>query len=228
MASVSVPPSPRTSLAMSTRRPLATVPNGTNSPHRVSSSTAIKRPRAGPQYDPVCEPPPSKKQLLEQERSSVELQYDPACGPPPSRKQFVDKRISEVQYDSAHGQSSLRKQFVEPERPESRSPSKIRYTYANEGKTVDRSGGSPQKVLVDRRSHVARVKEQQQSSREKEKQVFLTKRALTYCLLTNKITDFNNGADIIERHFPTSLFILIVSLQTFAASVFETFWHWVR
>lgn len=207
---------------MSTRRPLATVPNGTNSPHRVSSSTAIKRPRAGPQYDPVYEPPPSKRQLLEQERSRTELQYDPEYCPPPSKKQVVEhKRISEVQYDSAYVPPASRKQLVEPERPESRSPSKIRYTYVNEGKTVDRGGGSPQKVLVDRKLQAARAKEQQ-SSKEKEKRVFSTQRVLMCCELTYEITGFSNGADIIGRLFLTSFSTLTAFLQMSAASAFET------
>ena len=63
MAAVFVPPSPQTSLNMSTRRPLANVPNATNSPHRAGPVPA-KRARSGQVEIPYGQPPP-KKQVME-------------------------------------------------------------------------------------------------------------------------------------------------------------------
>ncbi|KAL3465930.1 Dfp1/Him1, central region-domain-containing protein [Aspergillus heterothallicus] len=65
MAAVFVPPSRETSLNMSTRRPLANVPNATNSPHRVGLVPA-KRPRSTTtQIDIPYGQPPPKKQVVE-------------------------------------------------------------------------------------------------------------------------------------------------------------------
>ncbi|KAL4978783.1 Dfp1/Him1, central region-domain-containing protein [Aspergillus desertorum] len=65
MAAVFVPPSRETSLNMSTRRPLANVPNATNSPHRVGLVPA-KRPRmTSAQVDIPCGQPPPKKQVVD-------------------------------------------------------------------------------------------------------------------------------------------------------------------
>ena len=63
MAAVFVPPSPQTSLNMSTRRPLANVPNATNSPHRPGLVPA-KRVRSNQLEIPYGQPPP-KKQVME-------------------------------------------------------------------------------------------------------------------------------------------------------------------
>jgi len=63
MAAVFVPPSPRTSLNMSTRRPLANVPNATNSPHRAGPVPA-KRARSGQLEIPYGQPPP-KRQVMD-------------------------------------------------------------------------------------------------------------------------------------------------------------------
>ncbi|PLB55308.1 DBF zinc finger domain protein [Aspergillus steynii IBT 23096] len=65
MAAVFIPPSPQASFNMSTRRPLANVPNATNSPHRVGLVPA-KRPRPGngPVEIPYGQPPP-KKQVVD-------------------------------------------------------------------------------------------------------------------------------------------------------------------
>ncbi|KAJ5290880.1 hypothetical protein N7478_000131 [Penicillium angulare] len=63
MAAVFVPPSPQTSLNMSTRRPLANVPNATNSPHRAGLVPA-KRVRSNQIEIPYGQPPP-KKQVME-------------------------------------------------------------------------------------------------------------------------------------------------------------------
>lgn len=63
MAAVFVPPSPQTSLNMSTRRPLANVPNATNSPHRAGLVPA-KRARSGQIEIPYGQPPP-KKQVMD-------------------------------------------------------------------------------------------------------------------------------------------------------------------
>ncbi|KAE8376260.1 Dfp1/Him1, central region-domain-containing protein [Aspergillus bertholletiae] len=65
MAAVFIPPSSQTSLNMSTRRPLANVPNATNSPHRASLVPA-KRPRTtnAPVDIPYGQPPP-KKQVMD-------------------------------------------------------------------------------------------------------------------------------------------------------------------
>ncbi|KAJ5669827.1 hypothetical protein N7462_010897 [Penicillium macrosclerotiorum] len=63
MAAVFVPPSPQPSLNMSTRRPLANVPNATNSPHRAGLVPA-KRARSGQIEIPHGQPPP-KKQVME-------------------------------------------------------------------------------------------------------------------------------------------------------------------
>lgn len=65
MAAVFIPPSRETSLNMSTRRPLANVPNATNSPHRAGPVPA-KRPRStnAPIDIPYGQPPP-KKQVVE-------------------------------------------------------------------------------------------------------------------------------------------------------------------
>ncbi|KAJ5136452.1 hypothetical protein N7448_005006 [Penicillium atrosanguineum] len=63
MAAVFIPPSPQTSLNMSTRRPLANVPNATNSPHRAGLLPA-KRARSGQLEIPYGQPPP-KKQVMD-------------------------------------------------------------------------------------------------------------------------------------------------------------------
>ncbi|CAI7645103.1 unnamed protein product [Penicillium glandicola] len=63
MATVFVPPSPRNSLTMATRRPLANVPNATNSPHRVGL-LPVKRARPTQMEIPYGQPPP-KKQVME-------------------------------------------------------------------------------------------------------------------------------------------------------------------
>lgn len=70
MAAVFIPPSPQTSLAMSTRRaPLANVPNAANSPHRTGIA-AMKRSRAGgSQLDIPYGPPPPKRQHVDREES---------------------------------------------------------------------------------------------------------------------------------------------------------------
>ncbi|PLN75859.1 G1/S regulator NimO [Aspergillus taichungensis] len=73
MAAASVHPSPQTSLNMSTRRPLANVPNATNSPHRLGLVPA-KRPRTNTQIDIPYGQPPPKKQIAdaaEEDRSRV-------------------------------------------------------------------------------------------------------------------------------------------------------------
>ncbi|PYI36618.1 hypothetical protein BP00DRAFT_110841 [Aspergillus indologenus CBS 114.80] len=65
MAAVFIPPSPRTTLNMSTRRPLANVPNATNSPHR-SGLVPAKRLRAvSTQLDIPYGQPPPKKQVVD-------------------------------------------------------------------------------------------------------------------------------------------------------------------
>ncbi|KAJ5671964.1 hypothetical protein N7507_001091 [Penicillium longicatenatum] len=63
MAAVFVPPSPQTSINMSTRRPLANVPNATNSPHRTGLVPA-KRVRSNQLETSYGQPPP-KKQVME-------------------------------------------------------------------------------------------------------------------------------------------------------------------
>lgn len=63
MAAVFVPPSPQTSLNMSARRPLANVPNATNSPHRAGLIPA-KRTRSNQMEIPYGQPPP-KKQVMD-------------------------------------------------------------------------------------------------------------------------------------------------------------------
>ncbi|KAE8151372.1 DBF zinc finger domain protein [Aspergillus avenaceus] len=65
MAAVFIPPSPQTSFNMTTRRPLANVPNATNSPHRAGLVPA-KRPRTAnaPIDIPYGQPPP-KKQVVD-------------------------------------------------------------------------------------------------------------------------------------------------------------------
>ncbi|KAL6238807.1 hypothetical protein BDW75DRAFT_188383 [Aspergillus navahoensis] len=65
MAAVFIPSSRETSLNMSTRRPLANVPNATNSPHRVGLVPA-KRPRTtSAQIDIPYGQPPPKKQVVD-------------------------------------------------------------------------------------------------------------------------------------------------------------------
>ncbi|KAJ5105768.1 hypothetical protein NUU61_003115 [Penicillium alfredii] len=64
MATIFIPPSPQTSLNMSTRRPLANVPNATNSPHRAGLVPA-KRARSTQIEIPYGQPPP-KKQVMEE------------------------------------------------------------------------------------------------------------------------------------------------------------------
>jgi regulatory subunit for Cdc7p protein kinase len=65
MATVFIPPSPQNSLNMSTRRPLANVPNATNSPHRAGLVPA-KRPRTtNPPIDIPYGQPPPKKQVID-------------------------------------------------------------------------------------------------------------------------------------------------------------------
>ncbi|KAJ5549992.1 Regulatory subunit Dfp1/Him1 central region [Penicillium sp. DV-2018c] len=63
MATVFVPPSPRNSMNMATRRPLANVPNATNSPHRTGILPG-KRSRSTQMEIPYGQPPP-KKQVME-------------------------------------------------------------------------------------------------------------------------------------------------------------------
>ncbi|KAJ5773077.1 Regulatory subunit Dfp1/Him1 central region [Penicillium paradoxum] len=62
MATVFVPPSPRNSLTMATRRPLANVPNATNSPHRTGVLPA-KRARSTQIEMPYGQPPPKKQSM---------------------------------------------------------------------------------------------------------------------------------------------------------------------
>ncbi|KAJ5915782.1 hypothetical protein N7454_010923 [Penicillium verhagenii] len=70
MAAVFMPPSPRTSMNnMSTRRPLANVPNATNSPHRTGLLPA-KRVRSN-QLEMSYGQPPQKKQVMEAEEQGV-------------------------------------------------------------------------------------------------------------------------------------------------------------
>lgn len=64
MATVFVPPSPQPSLTMATRRPLANVPNATNSPHRTGLLPA-KRSRSTQMEIPYGQPPP-KKQVMDE------------------------------------------------------------------------------------------------------------------------------------------------------------------
>lgn len=65
MAAVFVPPSPQPSMNMAARRPLANVPNATNSPHR-SGLLPAKRVRSNQLEVPYGQPPP-KKQVMESE-----------------------------------------------------------------------------------------------------------------------------------------------------------------
>lgn len=69
MAAVFVPPSPQTSMNMAARRPLANVPNATNSPHR-SALLPAKRARSNQFEIPHGQPPP-KKQVMEQEEQET-------------------------------------------------------------------------------------------------------------------------------------------------------------
>ncbi|CAG8032963.1 unnamed protein product [Penicillium salamii] len=64
MATVFVPQSPQPSLTMATRRPLANVPNATNSPHRTGLLPA-KRSRSTQMEIPYGQPPP-KKQVMDE------------------------------------------------------------------------------------------------------------------------------------------------------------------
>ncbi|KAJ5612798.1 hypothetical protein N7510_005992 [Penicillium lagena] len=68
MAAVFIPPSPQPTLNMSTRRPLANVPNATNSPHR-SGLVPAKRARPTQIEIPYGQPPP-KKQVTETDARS--------------------------------------------------------------------------------------------------------------------------------------------------------------
>ncbi|PWY76957.1 hypothetical protein BO70DRAFT_363516 [Aspergillus heteromorphus CBS 117.55] len=71
MAAVFVPPSPRSALNMSTRRPLANVPNATNSPHR-SGLVPAKRPRpTNAQIDIPYGQPPPKKQVVDAQEADA-------------------------------------------------------------------------------------------------------------------------------------------------------------
>ncbi|OJJ43978.1 hypothetical protein ASPZODRAFT_153959 [Penicilliopsis zonata CBS 506.65] len=66
MAAVFVPPSPQPALNMTTRRPLANVPNATNSPHRAGLVPGSKRSRTTTaQLDIPFGQPPPKKQVVE-------------------------------------------------------------------------------------------------------------------------------------------------------------------
>ena len=65
MAAVFVPPSPRSSLNMSTRRPLANVPNATNSPHRSGLVPAKRLRPTSTQIDIPYGQPPPKKQVVD-------------------------------------------------------------------------------------------------------------------------------------------------------------------
>ncbi|KAJ5495945.1 hypothetical protein N7539_001061 [Penicillium diatomitis] len=78
MAAVFVPPSPRTSMNMSTRRPLANVPNATNSPHRTGLVPA-KRARSGQVDIPFGQPPPKKHVMdaVEQDRNRLVVPQGP-------------------------------------------------------------------------------------------------------------------------------------------------------
>ncbi|KXG48075.1 Regulatory subunit Dfp1/Him1, central region [Penicillium griseofulvum] len=68
MATVFVSPSPRTSMTMATRRPLANVPNATNSPRR--AELVLKRARPTKVEMPYGQPPP-KRQAMEN------MEYEP-------------------------------------------------------------------------------------------------------------------------------------------------------
>ncbi|PWY83757.1 hypothetical protein BO94DRAFT_468639 [Aspergillus sclerotioniger CBS 115572] len=65
MAAVFVPPSPRSTLNMSTRRPLANVPNATNSPHRSGLVPAKRLRPTSTQIDIPYGQPPPKKQVVD-------------------------------------------------------------------------------------------------------------------------------------------------------------------
>ncbi|KAL4885675.1 Dfp1/Him1, central region-domain-containing protein [Aspergillus karnatakaensis] len=65
MAAVFIPPSRETSLNMSTRRPLANVPNATNSPHRVGLVPAKRSRTTSAQIDIPYGQPPPKKQVVD-------------------------------------------------------------------------------------------------------------------------------------------------------------------
>lgn len=65
MAAISLAPSPQMSYNMSTRRPLANVPNATNSPHRAMVVPAKRSRHPSNQIDIACGQPPPKKQAIE-------------------------------------------------------------------------------------------------------------------------------------------------------------------
>lgn len=99
MAAVFIPPSPRTSLAMSTRRaPLANVPNAANSPHRTGIA-AMKRSRtAGSQVDiPYGQPPPKKQHVDREELEPRSPTRPKTTIYPGAESKFFTKRTNNAQ-----------------------------------------------------------------------------------------------------------------------------------
>lgn len=99
MAAVFIPPSPQTSLAMSTRRaPLANVPNAANSPHRTGIATMKRSRTAGSIIDIPYSQPPSKKQHVDRDEPESRSPTRPKTTIYPGvESKFFTKRANNAQ-----------------------------------------------------------------------------------------------------------------------------------
>jgi len=100
MAAVSIPPSPQTFSMMSSRRiPLAHVPNAANSPFRAVAAATSKRSRSHSSVQrelPYGQPPPTKKQMVERDDSSLRTPPRRPPLPDPEGKLFARKSTAAV------------------------------------------------------------------------------------------------------------------------------------
>jgi regulatory subunit for Cdc7p protein kinase len=123
MATVDVAPSPRTALAMSSKRtPLASVPNAANSPrHAVPHAT--KRQRPGSQIEIPYGQPPLKRQLLDRDENS--------CSPTKSHTHIVppsDARIFSSKLNKQVQPTAFEKKLVAARDKDTRDKERVPQT----------------------------------------------------------------------------------------------------
>jgi len=115
MAAVSIPPSPQTTLNMSTRRPpLANVPNATNSPLRMGGTVPAKRSRTASTHleIPYGQPPP-KKQVIDGVEQDVR---SPSRARSTAHQQPGDSRIFSRRSNNAQPSAFERKLYAAREK----------------------------------------------------------------------------------------------------------------
>lgn len=115
MAAVSIPPSPQTTLNMSTRRPpLANVPNATNSPLRMGGTVPAKRSRtASTQLEIPYGQPPPKKQVIDGVEQDVR---SPTRARSTAHQQPGDSRIFSRRSNNAQPSAFERKLYAAREK----------------------------------------------------------------------------------------------------------------